>query len=242
MKIIAKQIANNQEEAAVSLEKTNTGLRITAANGAFFDFDVSLVQFAPDIMYMVQATDGSIRHYWYSEIVESRDAFSAILARKRINDVHAIAAFVVESIEGEVVCHCAFRDAVYIGNSVIDKEVIVDESVELMSVKIKRHCPGLAQFFKRGEAKQKANGSFVAVDAIVAMEQQVDMLTKVVEILAGKLPAAERPVWLDAMFAAINDHSCVDVFGVERSINNIALEKAKGRSIQSAYFSTINNA
>jgi hypothetical protein len=71
------------------------------------------------------------------------------------------------------------------------------------------------------------------VDSVVALEQQVDLLTDLVKAL---LNAQSAPAWAAAFIAGVEEHSTKTVKNPTDIVNNIKSHKAFVRDVQSAYF------
>lgn len=74
------------------------------------------------------------------------------------------------------------------------------------------------------------------MDILSEQEKQLDLMSALVIDLAERLPVADRPSWLTAFKAVIDQHSAVQFKGPAGCIADIEERKSNVRSLQQAYF------
>lgn len=85
-------------------------------------------------------------------------------------------------------------------------------------------------------AKRDLLGKVSPINMLSEQEKQIDLLSMLVVELAEKQPESERPDWLPAFKAMLEQHSSVQFKGAAGALADVAVRKAGMRELQRAYF------
>lgn len=85
-------------------------------------------------------------------------------------------------------------------------------------------------------AKRDLLGQVSPINMLAEQEKQIDLLSMLVVELAEKQPENERPDWLPAFKAMLEQHSSVQFKGAAGALSDVAGRKAAMRDLQRAYF------
>jgi hypothetical protein len=201
-----------------------------------FEFNRTLLEFVPDIMYVTKNIWGVPTPFWQSEIGHARDGYASIALRKkiamaRLQEVIAMVA----AVEGGD--HLIVYGNVFVED---DSEVTVlgHDHVGTGCDIFEQFVPAIVPFLKHTRAKQNALARFNAVDAIAGLEYQVDLMTAALKALIAANPAS-KPVWWDDFEAAVLNKESTGLVGIPKAIQVVGDEKAKARATQEAYFNEL---
>lgn len=243
MIIIRGNKVSAESDAQFVLTQTLNGFVVLdKQSGQSFEFDKTKLEFAPDIAYLTRNIWGAPALFWQSEIGHTRDGYSSICLRKKINMAAVQSAYAMFCVDGSGVAH-----AIIYGDTFVEQ---VTDSVELESVNgtatgcdlFEAKVPGIKAFMNYSRAKVAALARFNPVDAVSGLENQIDLLTAAVKLLIEEMPADKRPAWWSAFeTAALGDNASFAVRGISNAISNVEAEKVKARETQNAFFAKLTN-
>lgn len=239
--IIVRGEVVNKDEANVIIKKTENGFILTHThNGEVFEFDKAKLEFFPDIAYLTKDVWGKSVMFWQSEIGHSRDGYSSICLRKKINMMQMQMAYAMVAVDDFGQAHLLVYGNAYIDGAA--DSITVDSSARETGCDIfERLIPSIDKFMKHSRAKVEALARFNAVDAISGLENQIDLLTSAVAVLMAEFPVEKRPAWWDSFVSVVETHSSNKLRGDEKAISNIEIEKSKAREVQNAFFAKLTN-
>lgn len=211
-------------------------------SGQSFEFDKTKLEFAPDIAYLTRNIWGAPVLFWQSEVGHTRDGYSSICLRKKINMAAMQAAYAMFCVDELGDAH-----AIIYGDTFVEQttDLVEFEPVDgtatgcdLFEAKI----PGIKAFMNYSRAKVAALARFNPVDAVSGLENQIDLLTAAVKLLIEEMPADKRPAWWPAFeVAALGDNASFAMRGIDNAIGNVEAEKVKARETQNAFFAKLTN-
>lgn len=240
MIIVRGKIVASKAEAKYAVKKTDVGIEIeTLDSGCIFSFDLSKLEFMPDIAYLTLNIYGAPVLFWQSELGHTRDAYSSIALRKKIymNDMQAAYATFCADSNGDA--HVVVHGDTFIEG---DEGVVVGGEVNETAFDIfQRLVPGIEGFVKHSRAKVAALARFNALDAIAGLEYQVDLLTAAVKALVADMPAEKRPEWWEAFENAVTPNASYNLVSANKAIDVVESEKIKARQGQVEYFNKLTN-
>lgn len=237
--IRGKEVAS-AEEARFIVTQTENGFIVRSNElGESFEFDKTKLEFYPDIAYLSRNIWGKPVMFWQSEIGHTRDGYSSICLRKKINLMSIQMSYAMFAVGSDGIPHALIYGDTYV-ESAKTKIVLIDENGTETGCDIfERLVPGVGQFMAHSRAKVQALSRFNAVDAIAAIELQMDLMATALKTLVAELPADKRPAWWGAFETAVMDNASFGRFGEEAVIPKIIEEKTKARTIQNDFYNKL---
>ena len=237
---------DNSVDARVRISKTEFGFVVEADDNYRFEFDSRLVKTVPDMMFLNRDIFGNPAFTWLSETASCRDGYLSSRIRKRIfNDTSMCVAVI--AIDQDHVPHIYAMEAASFNDDLeyIEVGYFMDQegaafgrsSSEVMG----HHIPSLSAFVKHCREKQLVVGKISETDSLMALETQVDLLTKALATVIARTPGA-RPDWWDEFELAMMPHSSIPATpaGVTKMIGDAKDHKEKIRAIQAEYFAKVS--
>lgn len=239
MIVIRGKKVDSAADARVIVRKTASGFSVaTQGDVAPFEFDASLLEFAPDIAYLTRNVWGVPTLFWQSEIGHTRDGYSSICLRKKINMSMMQSVYAMFAVEESGESHVLTYGDTYVDGD--DIPVTVDENGTETGCDIfERLVPGIELFLRHSRAKVAAIARFNAIDAISGLENQIDLLSSAVALLMAEMPAEKKPAWWDRFASVVAANSSNNLRGENKGIDNVEVEKIKARETQNAFFAKL---
>lgn len=102
--------------------------------------------------------------------------------------------------------------------------------------------PELAHLQAAYKAKIDAMSQICIPDAVMALEQQVDLLTSAVLELFAALPTAQQPAWFAAVSSDLSQAGVQTLIPQDAMLANIVAVKTQVRGVQKAYLAASQSA
>lgn len=231
---------SSAEEAALIVSQTENGF-IVRTNGLddVFEFDKTKLEFYPDIAYLCRDIWGKPALFWQSEIGHTRDGYSSICLRKKVNMANLQSAYAMFAVGDDGIPHVLLYGSVFVESSKTKITLIDENGAETGCDIFERLVPGIGRFMAYSRAKVQALSRFNSVDAIAAMEWQMDLMTSALKTLVAELPADKRPAWWGDFETAVLGNASFNRFGEASVIPKITEEKVKARSVQNDFYNKL---
>lgn len=224
--IFYRTLASTPEEAVFSVTKDGNKWVLSSSEYGDFTFDNDIVDFKPDVAYLANSYRDGYFLSWSSEVAESRSgqpmsqSRQGIFADRSANHVHLCAFWC-----GENTTAVDFRFPVYVADAGGDTAVDVGTMRSSLDV-FAKYIPEAAPFVQRTRAKQKLIRKINELNAIAALEAQVDLLTAIV--LASH-PDSDISEALEGVMTS-------DIHTKEKLLETIKRQKTYLRKLQKTYF------
>lgn len=230
--------AVKKEDARFILTQTENGF-IIQTNGLedAFEFDKTKLEFFPDIAYLTKNIWGQPTLFWQSEIGHTRDGYSAVCFRKKINMGALQGAYAVFAVGADGIPHVVTYGDTFVENAKTKITLVSTEGTETACDIFERNIPSISQYMTHYRAKADALSRFNAVDSIAAMEWQIDLMASALKVIVAELPADKRPAWWGDFETSVLGNASFSRFGGEAGvIPKITEEKAKARVVQNNFY------
>lgn len=223
--------------ASFTIKQTEAGFLLTdQRSGKAFEFDKTKLEFHPDIAYLTNNIWGAPVLFWQSEIGHTRDGYSSICLRKKINLSALQSSYAMFCVDASGEAHAIVYGDTFVEDSVTPIVTVSVDGNETGCDLFERLIPGIDGFMKHSRAKVQALARFNAVDAIAGLEYQIDLLTAAVKALVDELPAEKKPSWWPQFEAAVLSNASFNLLNELKAVQKIDEEKAKARATQVAYY------
>jgi hypothetical protein len=221
---------NNLGNAAqvVTVVATARGFTMKCAEIALdWEFDLSRVQYGPDVLYLVRARSGAWMPVWASELNESRDSWSAIMVRKGIDAFMPIVLIGISPDHADFAA-IFFCHTIEPGNA----SPMVDTVPESGDMVLKRLMPSIEPFLQRQWAKHKLLKEVKTNDSLAALELQLDLLTTIV---SSMMNGVKVPSWAAGFAEEMAQGSALTLTAPDVAIGKVGRFKNALRALQAAY-------
>lgn len=232
MKLVHKALVADdltEEQQAQTLDivtvlPTDNGFVMQCASlGLYWQFDLTLVDHGPDILYLCRSRSGQWVVTWATDLNESRDSWSAVMLRKNIDEFRPVVMIGInaETTDFTAIFFCHSREP-------NNPAPITDDTTESGDMAMKRLMPSIEPLLQRHWAKHKLLKHTKTNDSLAALEAQVDLLTN---WLVALLPADKAQKLLDVGVLTLKDEEAV--------FDDLIAFKTGLRERQALYLTTI---
>jgi hypothetical protein len=219
----------SEEDAAritdiVTVLPTETGFVLQCASlSLYWQFNMNLVQYGNDIMYLTRTRGGTWAVMWATDLHESRDSWSEAMLRKNVDEFRPVVMIGInpEKTDYTAILFCNTREP-------NNPNPTVDNSTDSGDMAMKRLMPSIEPLLQRHWAKHKLLKHTKTNDSLAALEAQVDLLTS---WLIELLPAEKVQRLIDAGVLTLKDEAA--------TLDDVVAFKTALRERQQVYLTTI---
>lgn len=218
----------NEESSSAHIELSFTANKIGVEYaGRTFEFDVSLVNFFPDIATLIYCEDGEFRLQWNSEAINDKAGYYSALWRKKA-PMHfiAVASFFAESPDA---IHIFTRIPVVYTGDVEVHQVEGNKRTDEVFAEFNATAKALCQ---RAEAKKVLLGKINTNDSMAMLEAQLDLLTHVV-LNDDKAEESRQ-----ALAEAVSTNTVDTIHAITKLKETVTRQKTHLRTVQQNYLNT----
>ena len=218
-----------KESASMSLNATDDYVTLVSADGPSITIQFS-EYFRPHETLNVYFSSGENRFLIIdgSALMESRDMAQGAISSLRVKSTPVITIYF----------DATASDVVVIGQSELKTNCeyeLAEGRSESLVMLAAEHFPSAAKLHQKRMAKAELLAKVNPMDSIVALEQQLDLLSLLVIQHFDTLPVAQRPVWYASFKSAVS-LSGTQTLRPQSAGDEFLSHKEKVRELQAQYF------